>query len=101
MPAKDPSTGRYVTLTESSEEVVLRTRPRAPKLTMKTPPKPTVPRLGKASLDGAKIAPKDAFLLSRIDGTSSVDELADLTGMDASDVKERLERMAKLGLVKL
>lgn len=61
------------------------------------------PRLakGKKDLASAPIDPKAAFLLSQIDGTLTVDDLADLTGMAREDVVAICERMARLGLVLL
>jgi hypothetical protein len=61
------------------------------------------PRLakGKKDLASAPIDPKAAFLLSQIDGTMTVDDLADLTGMAREDVVAICERMARLGLLLL
>jgi hypothetical protein len=61
-----------------------------------------VPRLtksGRADLAKAPIAPREAYLLSRIDGVATVEDLADLTGMPRADVEASLRRMERLGLV--
>ncbi len=124
----EPSTGRYATVPEAREEVVLQrnSRPapsRAPKTTMHSsakdagaPRRPTqqraavkgekprahriVPHIAKTDVGKTKLGPRDAFLLSRIDGVLAVDDLADLTGMRASEILESLEQLAMLGLVR-
>lgn len=47
------------------------------------------------------LEPRDAFVLSRIDGTLTVEELADLTGMTSSEVLAILQRATELGFVEL
>jgi hypothetical protein len=98
--AAEPSTGRYATLPESREDVVVPRR-RAPKMKMKSSPKPSVPTVLTTDLGDANIEPRDAFILSRIDGVLTIDEIADMTGLDGADVRESLARMAKLRIVKL
>jgi len=46
-----------------------------------------------------EIEPKDAFLLSRLDGELCVADLADLTGMSPKDVVASVERLMLAGLV--
>jgi hypothetical protein len=61
----------------------------------------SVPRLAKAKLDASK-APLDsqsAYVLSLIDGTTTVDGLADITGIPESAVTQILERLERLGFV--
>jgi hypothetical protein len=120
--------GRYASIPEAAEEEIRipQTEPRATKTALNAqkpkqvshPPrertsqqprgaavarmtKRKCPRLAKTDLASASIAPRDAFILSRIDGTLTVEELADLTGLRESDVTEALQRMARLGLVLL
>lgn len=63
----------------------------------------SIPRLIAAArnLEGAEIAPREAFLLSRIDGQLNAGDLADLTGIPEREVLTTLERLAKIGLVQL
>lgn len=46
-----------------------------------------------------EIHPKDAFLLTRLDGELCVADLADLTGMAPKDVVASVERLMRAGLV--
>jgi hypothetical protein len=105
----EPGTGRYAKLAESNEELVL-ARPRAKKMTLRgsslpAPKKSSVrkiiPHIAKTDLGDAKIGPREAFVLSRIDGALAVEELADLVGMNEGDVREILARLERLGLVRL
>jgi hypothetical protein len=52
-----------------------------------------------ASLKGLALQPRDAFILSRIDGGLDASDLADLTGLPARDVLATLERLSSLGLI--
>lgn len=61
----------------------------------------SAPRLAKVKLDAAK-APLDtqsAYLLSLIDGQTTVDGLADITGYPVERVTQILERLERLGFV--
>jgi hypothetical protein len=63
-----------------------------------------VPRLSPRTsweLARAALAPREAFLLSRVDGELTLAELADLTGMVQSEVLEILTKCASLDLVEL
>jgi hypothetical protein len=55
-----------------------------------------IPRRDAASLS---LTPQDAYVLSRIDGATSVDELAMLTGMSLESVRGILERLVQEGAV--
>jgi hypothetical protein len=114
----EPSTGRYATVPERREEVVLAkskppARPTKTSLRVATSGRPAplrasekpkakrvVPRILKTDLGKTKLGPRDAFLLSRIDGVLAVEDLADLTGMRETEVMESLEQLAMLGLVR-
>jgi hypothetical protein len=94
---------------DNGEEVVLRSSkpaPRADRTTLRgtAPPAPTVkrvvPRILRTDIGGAKLAPGDAYLLSRIDGVLALEDLADLTGRPAAEILEKLGQLAKLGLVR-
>lgn len=66
------------------------------------PAKSGIPRLARGrDLSKAPLGPREAFVLSRIDGTMSAEELADLCAMPLSEVNAILERMVRLGLVLL
>jgi hypothetical protein len=61
----------------------------------------SAPRLARAKLDVSK-APLDsqsAYLLSLIDGTTTVEGLADITGIPAERITQILERLERLGFV--
>jgi hypothetical protein len=53
-----------------------------------------------ATLDGLDLEPRDAFILSRIDGGLDAEDLADLTGLPHREVVATLERLARFGLVR-
>lgn len=105
----EPSTGRYATVPELREEVVVVPRgSRADHRAVGKPlPAPTpktkgmVPRVLKRDPGKAKLNPRDAFILSRIDGALTVAELADLVGIGEKDAMAALERLAALDLVRL
>jgi hypothetical protein len=61
------------------------------------------PKLLKSrhELTHAPIDPRDAFVLSLIDGTSNVDAIVDISGMTSADIAAILERLAGLGIVAL
>jgi len=48
-------------------------------------------------LRGLPISPADAFVVSRVDGVTSIDEIAEETGKSPEEVAELLERLALLG----
>jgi hypothetical protein len=54
---------------------------------------------GGPELTSVSIEPRGAFLLTRIDGQLTVDDLADMLGMEQRDVLAHLERLESLGLV--
>ena len=54
-----------------------------------------------ADFSGLNLTAEDFFLLSRIDGQSSVHNLAQLTGQSDAAVAEKLVRMADIGLVSI
>lgn len=59
-----------------------------------------IPRVvGGADPRSTSMDPRDAFLLSRVDGSLTLQELADLTGMAGTDVCAILDRLRGLGLV--
>lgn len=61
----------------------------------------SAPRLAKAKLDASK-APLDsqsAYLLSLIDGGTTIEGLADITGIPAERVAQIIERLERLGFV--
>lgn len=62
-----------------------------------------VPRRLKSDseLGGAPIDARDAFLLGLVDGQTTLAALVDLSAMSEASVKERLARLARLGLVAL
>jgi curved DNA-binding protein CbpA len=47
------------------------------------------------------LSPREAFLLSRIDGFMTEADLSALTGLDAATVGESLERLVKLGAIEM
>ncbi len=52
-------------------------------------------------LRGLPISPADAFVLSRLDGTTTIEEIAEETGKSVQEVTALLERLATLGAVAL
>jgi hypothetical protein len=61
----------------------------------------SAPRLAKAKLDASK-APLDsqsAYLLSLIDGQTTVEGLADITGIAVDRISQIIERLERLGFV--
>lgn len=61
----------------------------------------SAPRLAKGKLDASK-APLDsqsAYILSLIDGTTTVDGLADITGISVERVTQIVDRLQRLGFV--
>ena len=63
---------------------------RVPKL-----PKP----LGQITFQSFQLTPTDGFVLSRIDNTSSEHDIALSTGLSESDVRDSIDKLAKLGIV--
>ncbi len=53
------------------------------------------------NLKDVKIAPRDAFVLSLVDGKLDVPGLIDVAGLPASEVREILDRLERLGVVRL
>lgn len=61
-----------------------------------------LPRLVPGTdLRGLPISPAEAFVVSRIDGSTSISELAEETGKSPEEVQELLERLVALGAVSL
>lgn len=61
----------------------------------------SAPRLAKAKLDASK-APLDsqsAYVLSLIDGTTTIDGLADITGIPEDRITQIIDRLQRLGFV--
>jgi len=59
-----------------------------------------VPRLkDTADLTGLPLMPREGFVLSLIDGTTTADELADLSGLDRSDIIAILGKLSELGVL--
>jgi curved DNA-binding protein CbpA len=52
-------------------------------------------------LRGLPISPAEAFVVSRIDGATSISEIAEETGKSIDEVHELLERLAVLGAISL
>jgi curved DNA-binding protein CbpA len=46
------------------------------------------------------LSPSEAFLLSRIDGCMSEEDLGSMTGVDVSKLHDNLERLARLGAIR-
>jgi hypothetical protein len=61
------------------------------------------PRLAKRGpeIEGAPIDSREAYLLAQIDGTLTIDDLADLVGATPDDTRKMVERLSRLGLVHL
>ena len=99
--AKRPLASRRVTIQRSSASsdnvpIAIVGVPRPPVAVGK-------PRLTAkaANLQGLALAPRDAFILSRIDGALDAEDLADLTGLPSREVVATLERLARLDLITL
>lgn len=52
-------------------------------------------------LRGLPISPAEAFVVSRIDGSTSISEIAEETGKSPEEVQELLERLVALGAISL
>jgi curved DNA-binding protein CbpA len=46
------------------------------------------------------LTPEDAFVLSRVDGTTSEEDIATATGLDVATVRAALEKLANLGVLR-
>src|SRR3954471_18298066 len=65
-------------------------------------PASRTPRLrDECDIRSLPIDPREAFLLSRIDGVCSEAELALLTGLDLANVRASIDRLVSLGAVLL
>jgi hypothetical protein len=53
------------------------------------------------SLRAFPLAPADVFLLSRLDGVLTLEEVADVSPCDAEETRERLLGLVELGLVEV
>jgi hypothetical protein len=65
------------------------------------PPTAAKPRVVKsrADLASAPLGPREAFLLSLVDGKLNVGSLMDVSGMDEDEVSEILARLRRLGII--
>ena len=62
--------------------------------TVGAPRKPKIPRLiSEADITSLPLGPTEGFVLSRIDGSASVDEIADMTGLGTEAVNEIVVRL--------
>lgn len=57
------------------------------------------PRLRPIDWSSVDLTPEDAFVLSRLDGSTDTDQLAQLSGLAPADVARVLERLVEKGLV--
>jgi len=63
---------------------------------------PTVPRpRAGLNLQGVVLTPSEMYVLSRIDGFSSVDQLCQITGLPERETRAALQKLASVGLVDL
>lgn len=60
---------------------------------------PRIPRLVGVDVRALPLTPMEGFVLSRVDGTASVEDLADLTSLDVADVQRTIEKLVALGAV--
>lgn len=58
-------------------------------------------RVSVGSTDDVSLTPEDCFLLSQVDGTVSVADLVQKTGLPAKDVEHALERLISLGVLRV
>jgi predicted Rossmann fold nucleotide-binding protein DprA/Smf involved in DNA uptake len=58
-------------------------------------------RTDKLDIKSAPLEPREAFLLELVDGRSSADDLADLTGMTRAEVLTALRRLERLGFLRM
>jgi hypothetical protein len=63
----------------------------------------SAPKLLKSrgELTDAPLDPRDAFIISLVDGTMTLPSLVDVSGMSEPEVVAILERLARLGIVSL
>jgi len=57
------------------------------------------PKLRPIDWSSVDLTPEDAFMLSRLDGATDTDQLAQLSGLAPADVGRALERLVQKGLV--
>jgi hypothetical protein len=57
------------------------------------------PKLRPIDWSSVDLTPEDAFVLSRLDGATDTDQLAQLSGLAPADVDRMLERLVQEGLV--
>jgi len=60
-----------------------------------------IPMLARASLTGLSLDHRAGFLLTFIDGTSSLDDLLDITGLPRLDVLRIVDQLVQAGVVRL
>lgn len=70
----------------------------APRSSLEVVPRPSKAR---SDLSSAPIGPKEAFVLSLVDGSMSIGSIVDMSAMPEPDVVEILDRLRRLGLVSL
>ena len=61
----------------------------------------TVPRPRAIRLDGLQLSPTDAFVLSRIDGVLTLEEVAEITGVMLEEVLRIAARLAGFGAIEI
>lgn len=60
-----------------------------------------IPSMARASLTGLALDHRAGFLLTFIDGTSSLDDLLDVTGLPRLDVLRIIEQLVEAGVLRL
>ena len=60
-----------------------------------------IPTLARASLTGLTLDHRAGFLLTFIDGTSSLDDLLDVTGLPRLDVLRIVDQLVQAGVLRL
>ena len=53
------------------------------------------------NLQGAMLTPTEMFVLSRVDGVASVEQLCQITGLPVDETRAALQKLASVGLVEL
>ncbi len=53
----------------------------------------------EASLEGLPLCPKDAFVLSRFDGTLTIQQVVDASGLSSDEALEAIARLIELGVL--
>jgi hypothetical protein len=61
----------------------------------------TKPRVARGDPAKAPLEPREAFLLSRVDGELTVEDLADLLGLSASEALTMVRKLVTLSLLEI